>query len=348
MADLLTVKELTERVDISRATLYRYLEEGLPYVTVGANKKMFVLEDVEDFIQKRKNSTASFVEGKEYTAEEISKCLRVGMHGAVRVSNSKNVLVLISCYFTEESCLQNYWDGDVLYFYGEGKEGDQDLTSSGNKALLESKRDGKTVYLFESFTQRKFKYSGIVELAGDVIVESVKDNELRRNVLKFPLKLKNKYHFPLEADLVSEDIVIQRKIASMSLSRLSQYAKLLSKPITKRNVITYRIYGDPYIRQYAKLRADGHCELCGEKAPFEMNGVPYLEIDHIVSLSAGGLDTVDNVVALCPNCHRKKHCLSLEEDINTIYKNVAENEARLQKGLNTIITDKKCREEEKA
>ncbi|PGR23313.1 hypothetical protein COC52_24870 [Priestia megaterium] len=32
-------------------------------------------------------------------------------------------------------------------------------------------------------------------------------------------------------------------------------------------------------------------------------------------LSQAGLDTLDNTVALCPNCHRKMHSLNLEEDI---------------------------------
>lgn len=347
MANLLTVKELTEQADISRATLYRYLEEGLPYVTVGANKKMFVLEDVEKFIQKRKCSTISFEEGKAYSNEEISEGLRVGKKGAIRVSNSKNVLALISQSFMEESCLQNYWDGDVLYYYGEGEKGDQNLSSGGNKALLESKRDGKIVYLFESLVQGEIKYRGIVELAGDVVVENVNDSGVRRNVLKFPLKLKNKYHIPLVVDLVFEDTVIETKIAKVPNERLIRLVECYSKPLTKREVVSHKINSNPYIRQYAKLRADGHCELCSEKAPFEMNGIPYLEIDHIVPLSDGGLDSIDNVVALCPNCHRKMHCLSLEEDINTIYKNVAKNEARLQRGLNTVTSNKNCHEEEK-
>ncbi|WP_068985414.1 HNH endonuclease [Lysinibacillus xylanilyticus] len=30
----------------------------------------------------------------------------------------------------------------------------------------------------------------------------------------------------------------------------------------------------------------------------------------------GGEDTIENCVALCPNCHRKMHSLALNEDIN--------------------------------
>lgn len=56
-------------------------------------------------------------------------------------------------------------------------------------------------------------------------------------------------------------------------------------------------------------RATGNCEACGEAAPFirSSNGTPYLEVHHRTQLSDGGDDTVENAVALCPNCHRKKH-----------------------------------------
>jgi 5-methylcytosine-specific restriction protein A len=39
-----------------------------------------------------------------------------------------------------------------------------------------------------------------------------------------------------------------------------------------------------------------------------------LEVHHIQWLSNDGDDTIDNIVALCPNCHRKMHILDLEKD----------------------------------
>lgn len=57
------------------------------------------------------------------------------------------------------------------------------------------------------------------------------------------------------------------------------------------------------------LRARGTCEGCGQSAPFlrASDGTPYLEVHHRVRLADGGDDTVENAVALCPNCHRKHH-----------------------------------------
>lgn len=54
--------------------------------------------------------------------------------------------------------------------------------------------------------------------------------------------------------------------------------------------------------------AKGTCELCGRPAPFEDRyGDPYLECHHVQWLGKGGSDTVENAVAVCPNCHRLLH-----------------------------------------
>ena len=56
------------------------------------------------------------------------------------------------------------------------------------------------------------------------------------------------------------------------------------------------------------------------KAPvFEGYG-PYLEVHHIKWLAKNGTDTLDNVVALCPTCHRKMHIVANKQDINKLKK----------------------------
>ncbi|MBK4737355.1 HNH endonuclease [Noviherbaspirillum sp. DKR-6] len=57
------------------------------------------------------------------------------------------------------------------------------------------------------------------------------------------------------------------------------------------------------------LRAKGICEGCKKEAPFRRrsDNTPYLEVHHKVRLADGGDDTVENALALCPNCHRKSH-----------------------------------------
>lgn len=56
-------------------------------------------------------------------------------------------------------------------------------------------------------------------------------------------------------------------------------------------------------------RAHGVCERCGKNAPFirRSDGTPFLEVHHRTPLANGGEDTVENALALCPNCHREVH-----------------------------------------
>jgi predicted HNH restriction endonuclease len=80
------------------------------------------------------------------------------------------------------------------------------------------------------------------------------------------------------------------------------------------------------IKEFAKRVAGGVCQLCENGAPFlDKEGNPFLEVHHIEYLSQGGSDTIDNVVALCPNCHRRMHLLELEEDINRIKSKALSN-----------------------
>ena len=55
--------------------------------------------------------------------------------------------------------------------------------------------------------------------------------------------------------------------------------------------------------------AKGNCEDCNNPAPFNRasDGSPFLEVHHVLPLADGGADTVENTLALCPNCHRKAH-----------------------------------------
>ena len=47
------------------------------------------------------------------------------------------------------------------------------------------------------------------------------------------------------------------------------------------------------------------------------------ERDHLVPLGEGGTDTVENVAALCPNCHRRMHVLNLPTDVAVLRNRVS-------------------------
>lgn len=89
------------------------------------------------------------------------------------------------------------------------------------------------------------------------------------------------------------------------MMRLQSYK---GKP-DKIQTISYAFVRSPDVVAEALLRAKGFCERCGLAAPFQRksNGSPYLEVHHKIPLSEDGTDTLENVLALCPNCHREVH-----------------------------------------
>jgi len=75
----------------------------------------------------------------------------------------------------------------------------------------------------------------------------------------------------------------------------------------------YQVIGQ---RVYTLILSEGFCQLCNNQAPFlDSNGRPYLEAHHIVPLADNGPDELTNMVALCPNCHRKMHVINQKEDV---------------------------------
>lgn len=74
-----------------------------------------------------------------------------------------------------------------------------------------------------------------------------------------------------------------------------------------------------FVKEYALRVANGKCQLCENDGPFTTKlGRKFLEVHHVAWLSRSGLDTPDNVVALCPNCHRKMHIIDNAVDIKKL------------------------------
>lgn len=115
-----------------------------------------------------------------------------------------------------------------------------------------------------------------------------------------------------------------------STKQLRKSINLIDKPFgqqkpKKTEITTTTYFRDPAVRAWVLENANGKCEACGSDAPFTLpDGYPFLEVHHMISMSLGGPDTIENAIALCPNCHRKCH-LSKNKDLfnSEIYKRVS-------------------------
>ena len=145
----------------------------------------------------------------------------------------------------------------------------------------------------------------------DYCCEIVPENEMDNWF--FQLKLFPVYEDKNEKEYISRS----KKISTLSEEELlKKYEKEKSKKSSKQMGTKSSPYKrSEVVSELAKRRAHGICELSDmngnyHKAPFDVDGTPYLESHHMEWLSHGGEDVLENVVALCPNCHKKIHILN--------------------------------------
>lgn len=334
----LTQSEITELLGISRTTLFRLIKEGLPFTETPNGKKYFDEDEVRNFLKTRKdNLLKELVVGKIYSNDEIVEIFRVGNMGGMRRSHSRNALVLITYQDGSNRLYNDYWQQDILYFTCQGQAGGQKLDGQ-KKTLAESNKNGITVYLFEKFT-KGYQYRGIVKLVKKPFKAKELDSDgVERTVWKFPLKLIN------DRDYIDEKLIDEQEIhihahyqaELMDLFKKAIMAKTseLEMPVSERTVKTTRIQINPIIAEYVRMRANGMCELCRRKAPFEYKGQAYLMLSHIIPPSMGGKDAANNVVALCPNCNARYAMIGTKEDREKLKSIMRANEIDLQRKLN--------------
>jgi predicted restriction endonuclease len=102
---------------------------------------------------------------------------------------------------------------------------------------------------------------------------------------------------------------------------LDELKEIISKKRTlERKDSSYKVlqrYREPAVKQYVLIRANGMCEVCGKEAPFKKdNGEKYLETHHIMPLAKDGDDSIENVCAVCPNCHKELHFGEKKDEIS--------------------------------
>lgn len=110
-----------------------------------------------------------------------------------------------------------------------------------------------------------------------------------------------------------QDSFEARLAASMRRSSKERKKRIAAAPVRsevpQRRVVRYEYVRNADVVAEALHRANGICEKCGDPAPFirRLNGMPYLEVHHIVQLAHKGKDVLENTIAICPNCHREEH-----------------------------------------
>lgn len=261
------------------------------------------------------------VVGQIISNSELTKLFKVGNMGGMRRSHATNSLVLISDH--TKGIYDDRWEKNICFYTGMGLKGDQTLTSQ-NKTLQESIQTDISVYLFEVHIAGQYRFHGQVQLAINPFQEEQIDVDGKsRKVWIFPL-------VPLQAiepiPIPSQEIATLEKYRAKSSRKLS--SEMLEEYVRKAPKIPGTVqtkatayYRNQYVVEYVRRRASGRCELCANLGPFVVgDGLPFLEVHHVKWLSDGGEDTIENTVALCPNCHRKMHIINAEVDVDHLLR----------------------------
>ncbi len=267
----------------------------------------------------------SFVKGHTYSNDEISSEFKCGNMGGMRRSRNTNSLILISDH--TKGLYDDKWYGDILHYTGMGKTGNQSLDFMQNKTLAQSPSNDVAVFLFEVMEPKQYIFLGRVKLTDNPYQEQQRDEDGQpRNVWMFPLRLVDGI-IPIEASLLEKQLE-QRKKQAKKLPTEELYERVKAKKrkqASRRAVQTTQYSRDPDVAEYAKRRANGICQLCEKQAPFkDKNDDWFLVTHHIIWLSREGEDSIQNTVALCPNCHAKMHALGRPQDVEKLLQKVKE------------------------
>jgi len=248
--------------------------------------------------------------------DTLHAIFRCSLLGPMRRSAATGSLVLISDH-ARPGC-EDKWIGKVFHFTGMGTVGEQGPETRQNRTLAGSRENGVRLFLFEVFYEGSYVYLGEVELMDSPYRSRQVDSENNvRDVPVFPLQLKSHRNPPLIKQEAAEE---EGEPAKRKVRVISRNGAALPEGGAGAEPSG----PDRTVWEAAKRQANGLCQLCGLPAPFTgHDGQPFLEAHHIVPLGEGGTDTPENVVALCPNCHRKMHVLALEADVARLKKKAA-------------------------
>ena len=94
----------------------------------------------------------------------------------------------------------------------------------------------------------------------------------------------------------------------------------------KKRVVSERIARPGAISSYIKRLRNYTCEICGEKGFKQKNGNLYIEAHHIIELHELIPNSYcsDNIVVVCPTCHRKLHYGNVK------YRNLDSNQIAIE------------------
>ena len=136
----------------------------------------------------------------------------------------------------------------------------------------------------------------------------------------------------LTEEMHSEDLQVHLRELIAEFNRLYQDVQ----PYKKR-IISERIVRPGSIVEYLKELSGYTCEICEEQGFLQRNGNYYIEAHHINELHEliPGSYCSDNIIIVCPTCHKKLHYADVEyqNDDDTVCVKINSNSYRFKRKI---------------
>lgn len=263
------------------------------------------------------DSIAALQPGMILSNKQLSEIFQCSTQRGMRRSLRTGTLVIVTNHV--DSIYEDRWEGDILHYTGMGQIGDMRLDYDQNRTLHESLANNVAIHLFEVFRKNEYTYAGEVERSDEPYQATQPDAQGNIRLAwawLFPLRMKFHKAPAINSEKAREAYLRhEKRVARLSDEELKKRAVNAPTKPGSRPAVAMQYARSPEVSEYAKRRAKGYCELCKAPAPFAtQRGEPYLECHHIEWLARGGEDTIENTVALCPNCHRKMHLVDSQAD----------------------------------
>jgi len=102
---------------------------------------------------------------------------------------------------------------------------------------------------------------------------------------------------------------IQRLGRLLDSRSVLERARLSAGPPGRRETRSTVFERNGWVKEFARRRSNGNCEMpdCKYVGFEKTDGTLYIEVHHINSLAEEGFDIIENVAAICPNCHARAH-----------------------------------------
>ena len=300
-------------------------------------------------------SIDDFSLGHFYKRDDIRKKLQLSNMGGIRVGRKQNIIVLFWNPKEEKTLKKyddtknasniyhDYYDQQTgLYNYtGAGQSGDQEL-SRVNKSLAESKENNIPVYLFRQYIPKEnLEFLGQVELTTIKKSRQPDENDIMRNVFIFELKPigKSLPHSDFsETEALSRQLEepLQKargeldEIEKPDKKTIEKNIKKLNDEIEKQekkevNIPRNKTGFERFKKMVTEIKnLYDQCMICKTKHFEKEDGSIYSEVAHIVPFHIDQDDRSNNLMSLCPTCHKKFDYAKRTEKIK-MYEQLCKN-----------------------